>query len=210
MSGFSWECPYCNHKCFITKDNSLKFRNIFNLSNKFLQNLCIETSVIVCPNSKCAETTLSATLAPEITSGGAAFTTLKDKVDRPKMRLEKWQLRPFSRAKSFPDYIPKPILNDYEEACTIRNLSPKASATLSRRCLQGILRDFWKVKPDNLNKEISQIEEKVEPLIFDAINAVRQLGNIGAHMEKDIDLIIDVDPEEAQKLIELIELLLEE
>lgn len=72
------------------------------------------------------------------------------------------------------------------------------------------MRDFWKVKPDNLNQEINQIKEKVDPLVFDAINAVRQLGNIGAHMEKDINLIVDVDPEEAQKLIELIELLLDE
>jgi hypothetical protein len=27
-----------------------------------------------------------------------------------------------------------------------------------------------------------------------AIHAVRTIGNIGAHMEKDINLIVDVDP----------------
>ena len=32
-------------------------------------------------------------------------------------------------------------------------------------------------------------------------------GNIGAHMEKDVDLIIEVDPNEAQLLIGLIEVL---
>jgi hypothetical protein len=39
---------------------------------------------------------------------------------------------------------------------------------------------------------------------------VRHIGNIGAHMEKDIDLIIYVEPQEASALIGLIEMLLED
>jgi len=42
---------------------------------------------------------------------------------------------------------------------------------------------------------------------------LRVLGTsrrIGAHMEKDIDVIVDVDPEEAQRLIWLIELLVKD
>ena len=41
----------------------------------------------------------------------------------------------------------------------------------------------------------------------DAIDAVRKIGNIGAHMERDINLIVDIDPNEAAILIGLIELL---
>lgn len=44
----------------------------------------------------------------------------------------------------------------------------------------------------------------------EAIDHVRKIGNIGAHMEKDIGLIIDIDSEEAQLLIELIETLFDE
>jgi len=44
----------------------------------------------------------------------------------------------------------------------------------------------------------------------EAIHAVRKIGNIGAHMEEDVDRIIEVEPEEAQALINLIELLLDE
>lgn len=36
------------------------------------------------------------------------------------------------------------------------------------------------------------------------------MGNIGAHMEKDVNLIVDVDPDEAGLLIWLIETLFEE
>jgi hypothetical protein len=123
-------------------------------------------------------------------------------------KLEKWSLVPNSNAKTFPAYIPQPILDDYREACLIRDLSAKASATLSRRCLQGILRDFWSAKPGRLVDEIDQIKSRIDPHTWDAIDAVRKLGNIGAHMEKDINIIVDVDPDEAELLIGLIETLL--
>jgi hypothetical protein len=101
-------------------------------------------------------------------------------------------------------------LDDYREACLIQDLSPKASATLSRRCLQGILRDFWQVKPGRLVNEIDQIKDKVDPETWAAIDAVRTIGNIGAHMEKDISVIVDVDPNEAELLIGLVETLIRE
>jgi len=125
-------------------------------------------------------------------------------------KLQEWSLIPPSASKHFPDYVPQAIREDYGEACLIRDLSPKASATLSRRCLQGILRDFWKVKPGRLVDEIEQVKDKIDPITWDAIEAVRKLGNIGAHMEKDINVIVDVDPEEATLLIGLVETLLKE
>ena len=119
-----------------------------------------------------------------------------------------WSLIPDSRAKTFPSYVPLAILEDYREACLIQDLSPKASATLARRCLQGMIRDYWKVKPGRLIDEIAAIQQKVDPVTWHGIEAVRKLGNIGAHMEKDIDLILDVDPDEATLLIKLIEMLI--
>lgn len=113
-------------------------------------------------------------------------------------------------AREFPEFIPKPILDDYTEAFLIREISPKASATLARRCLQGAIRDFWEVKPGRLVDEIEAIKDKTDQLTWEAINSVRKVGNIGAHMEKDINLIVDVDPEEAKLLINLIELLFQE
>lgn len=116
---------------------------------------------------------------------------------------------PDSAARQFPDYIPLQIRNDYTEAFDIQHLSPKASATLARRCLQGMIRDFFEVKPGKLNDEINQIQDKTDPSVWSVIHSVRQLGNIGAHMEQDINKIVDIDPDEAGKLIKLIEFLLE-
>ena len=93
------------------------------------------------------------------------------------------------QAKVFPDYVPAAIRADYLEACLVRDLSPKASATLSRRCLQGMIRDFWGIKKARLIDEIEALKDKTDELTWEAIDSVRSIGNIGAHMQKDIDLI---------------------
>lgn len=115
---------------------------------------------------------------------------------------------PCSNFIRFPDYIPQQIRSDYEEACSIVDLSPKASATLSRRCLQGMIHDFWRIHKENLAKEIEDLQGKIPADQWKVINGLRRLGNIGAHMEKDVSIIVDIEPDEAQKLIKLIELLL--
>jgi hypothetical protein len=121
--------------------------------------------------------------------------------------------------KAQPEYIPTALRGDYAEACSIKDLSPKASATLVRRCLQGMIRDFCGVSKGTLGGEIDALRRKLDDgkapegvthASIDAIDAVRSIGAIGAHMEKDIDLIVDVEPGEAQLLIELVETLFAE
>lgn len=119
-------------------------------------------------------------------------------------------LRPSSMANQYPEYIPQQIREDYEEACAVLHLSPKSSATLARRCLQGMIRDFWGIAKGTLHNEITALKDRIQPDLWQAIDSLRQLGNIGAHMERDTNLIVDIDPGEAEKLIKLIELLMEE
>lgn len=197
----NWLCPYCDRNATITKSNYSKSTHFYDHENKD-GGSAIVTTVIVCPNEDCKEYTIKATLH-------SAYVTDQNNSINPDVLFE-WSMKPNSMAKQFPKYIPKAIIADYEEACLIKELSPKASATLSRRCLQGIIRDFHSVKKSNLSKEINSIREKIDPTIWQAIDSVRKIGNIGAHMEKDINLIIDVDPEEAQLLIGLIEFLIED
>ena len=47
-------------------------------------------------------------------------------------------------------------------------------------------------------------------IVWESLNAVREIGNIGAHMEKDINVIVDVESDEAKILIEMLEILFEE
>jgi hypothetical protein len=73
-----------------------------------------------------------------------------------------------------------------------------------------MIRDFWKISKPRLVEEVEAIKDKVDAETWAAIDAVRKIGNIGAHMEKDINVIVDVDPKEAQLLIGLIELLIKD
>lgn len=117
---------------------------------------------------------------------------------------------PRSNCKQFPEYVPAPIREDYQEAYEILDASPKASATLARRCLQGMIRDFWGISKNRLIDEIEALQEVVPPYQWKAIDAVRKVGNIGAHMEKDTSIIVDIDPEEAKLLLDLVEYLIYE
>jgi hypothetical protein len=201
MKTFSWTCPFCNQPVTITEESISEGRHILKINNAEGDQF-LAYRFIVCPNPKCKRFSLEVNLA-KAGHGSAIGYYQKEPV-------KTWQLIPQSKAQSFPDYIPKVILDDYNEACLIKDLSPKASATLARRCLQGIIRDFWGVKGANLKNEIEQIEDMVDLMTWQAIDAVRSVGNIGAHMEKDINLIVDVEPNEAELLIGLIEILLKD
>jgi hypothetical protein len=201
MSDFNWTCPWCERDVTISDQRCSNHHHILSIANADGRR-CLNTTFIVCPNPECKKFTLLAALfQSEPTNYGN---------DKLLNKLEEWTLLPSSVSKHFPSYIPQAIRDDYQEACSIQTLSPKASATLSRRCLQGILRDYWQVKPGRLVDEIAQIKDKVESLTWDAIEAVRKLGNIGAHMEKDINVIVDVDQDEAALLISLVETLLKD
>lgn len=196
MSGF--QCPYCSMVMPITDETcSSQYPSFHHPNGQYMfpnaikyDSSCLEITFYKCPN--CGEYTINCL---------GIGDSVKD-VNLP--------TRPQSLAKQFPDYIPKAIRQDYEEACAILNLSPKASATLSRRCLQGMIRDFWGISEKNLYLEIDALKDKIPADLWTSIDALRQLGNIGAHMEKDTNTIVDIDQNEAESLIKLIELLMKE
>lgn len=202
MRNFSWTCPICGRPVTITEEDVTSTSTLLRKDN-VEGNQLAKSTFIVCPNPECKKFTFQITLGKADFGGDRSEWYQKEP-------LRAWQLIPQSKGKSFPDYIPKQILEDYNEACLIKDLSPKASATLARRCLQGMIRDYWKVKGISLKDEIERIKDKVESLTWDAIQAVRSVGNIGAHMEKDVDLIVDIEPNEVERLIELIEILLKD
>lgn len=196
----NYRCPYCNRDTTITNPNEDSHWQKIDIEKSTEGEVGLYFQAITCPNEECRRLWLSAQLC-EADKWGERL---------PSSVLYKWQLLPESEAMVLPDYIPLPIQEDYYEACRIRDLSPKASATLARRCLQGMIRDFWGIKKDRLKDEIDALEEKIDSDVWASINAVRSVGNIGAHMEKDINIIVDVEPGEAQLLIGLIEQLVDD
>lgn len=204
-------CPYCQ-SAQIVQGMQL---HIWTLRLEITKNsegpIGFHGRAIACANPECAKTVLTGSLVNLAQNGLGKW--IKGDV------IESWSLRPQGLSKPLPDYIPRALVEDYTEACRIRDLSPKASATLIRRCLQGMIRDFCKITKPTLDKEIRALRQMVDDGAaprgvseesVEAIDQIRGIGNIGAHMEKDIDLIIPVDADEAQLLIELTEMLFEE
>lgn len=188
-------CPYCNCNCIIDNKSSEKAEGLLSIKDYQKEDKYFYIKHIVCPNPECRKPIIDI----EIKRG---FSNVKI--------YEKRLLPEYLIKKQLPSYIPQQIINDYLEACSIVELSPKASATLSRRCLQGMIHDFWNIKKSRLIDEISELKNNIPEDTWEAIDSLRKIGNIGAHMEKDVNVIVDVDPEEAAILISLIEMLFEE
>ena len=204
MANKNFTCKYCSHHSTITDPDQFVHWEQITINQPTHGPIGFHIYAITCPNEECKKLTLVAKLTD-------SYNNQATKWDWGPLSIhQSWQLLPESEAKVLPDYIPEPIKQDYYEACRIKDLSPKASATLARRCLQGMIRDFWKISKSKLKDEIDALEEKIDPDTWSSIDAVRSVGNIGAHMEKDINIIVDVDPEEAQLLIGLIEQLIED
>jgi hypothetical protein len=115
---------------------------------------------------------------------------------------------PYSTRHVEPE-VPKRYRDDYLEASAILNLSPKASAALSRRILQLVLRDVFTISHRSLLAEIEEFIKRpdVPSYLSDAVDAIRNIGNFAAHPLKDTNSgeIVEVEPGEAEWLLEVLD-----
>jgi len=99
--------------------------------------------------------------------------------------------------------------DDYSEACLVLADSAKASAALSRRCLQLLVRDEAKVKHQDLFKEIQELLDRgtLPSHIAESLDAVRNIGNFAAHPIKSRSTgeIVPVEPGEAEWNLDVLE-----
>ena len=110
-----------------------------------------------------------------------------------------------------PSEVPINFASDYNEACLVLADSPKASAALSRRCLQHILREKAGIRKSDLADEIQQVIDsgKLPSHLADSLDAVRNIGNFAAHpiKSKSSGELVDVEPGEAEWNLDVIETL---
>jgi hypothetical protein len=114
----------------------------------------------------------------------------------------------FSRTPLSKD-IPSKFAQDYKESCLVINDSPKASAALSRRCLQNIIREMAGIKKSDLNQEIQALldTKSLSTSLANSVDAIRVLGNFAAHPIKSTNTgeIVDVESGEADWLLDVLE-----
>lgn len=110
-----------------------------------------------------------------------------------------------------PSEVPSDIAKDYKESCLVLSDSPKASAALSRRALQHLLRDAAGINEGNLANEIQQVlnSNQLPSYLSESIDAIRNIGNFAAHPSKSSSTgeIVEVEPGEAEWNLEVLEML---
>jgi hypothetical protein len=114
--------------------------------------------------------------------------------------------------KSTPLEVPSQIKEDYEEACRVLPISPKAAAALARRCLQAILREQGYSQRD-LAQQIDALLNEPNPAkavptaLRSTIDAVRNFGNFSAHPVNDQTTlqVIEVEHGEAEWCLDILE-----
>lgn len=207
---FNWTCPYCNMPQTAININSHTSSHSLIIGRNAEGPLSLAYAAIACVNEECRRTKINVFVGP---TNKDQAGNIRDFNFNQEMNFSQ-RIMPQGNSKPQPSFIPTAILEDYREACLIRDLSPKASATLIRRCLQGMIRDFTGINARSLFHEIDALRKAVDDgsadrsisiESVDSIDAVRSVGNIGAHMEKDINHIVEVEADEAQLLIELVE-----
>jgi hypothetical protein len=108
-----------------------------------------------------------------------------------------------------PKEVDEKFAVDYKEACLILKFSPKASAALSRRCLQNILREKAHVKPSPLYQEIQEVinSNSLPSHLSESIDAIRSIGNFGTHPIKSTSTgeIVEVEVGEAEWTLDVLE-----
>lgn len=195
------ECPHC-HKAFHREEITIYFGE--DADGHWA------ASGMLCPRPDCKRFSLYLKKGrPYYASGGThtyidGFTPSETKIIRPEALLP----------NSIPPGTPKEIERDYVEATMVLNISLNASAALSRRCLQNILRQRSSQDVQNfpqngsLYQEIEAVMEskKLPPTINDKLHAIRELGNLAAHplQDKYTSLIVPVELGEAKLILDII------
>jgi predicted RNA-binding Zn-ribbon protein involved in translation (DUF1610 family) len=199
MKMTAYQCPFCGLSLAVSQDTYANyFLNFYDVT-KFKNNAAtwkrdnitsIKVVFVKCPN--CKKVSIY------------AFGHSKD-LDGLSVNIN-----PRVNYTKYPGYIPEQITNDYQEACSVAEFSEKAAAALARRCLRGIIRDYWEISKGTLYEEVRALRDLIDAELWQAIDSISQLGNIGEHMKQDVNLLVDVDQLEAHRLIKLVELLLKE
>jgi len=172
-------------------------------------NAAVHSIIYVCPNIACGKT--------EVVVDAGVSSSARKKSDEAEKTSDS-----FFKARLFPPEgygkkelnvpsVPEILFRDYDEACRLLKVSPCASATYARRCLQGMVRKKFKLKPGKFLNEIktlSSMNGTVTAEVTAALERVRKIGKFRAMPEDDVKVLVDVKYDDAKLTIDVIEALL--
>lgn len=131
---------------------------------------------------------------------------------------EKWQrvyIYPPQKdeCSEIPLEVDEDFRRDFKEAALTLSISPRASAALSRYCLQKLIRLKAGIKKRDLREEINELinQSSIPTYLSEQLDLIRHTGNFAVHPNEDSNTgnIIDIDKEEAAYLLEILRELLD-
>jgi hypothetical protein len=182
----SGKCPYCNVSVRFEPHHVASFEAKFEPETEGM-----EVHVYTCP--ECIQ------LIIILFTGVTVYDFSGDAKPAEFTKHAEHTIWPLYATRPIPADVPADIAADYLEAASVLNLSLKASAALSRRCLQSILRGQGYSQHD-LSKQINAALPNLPSYIAGDVDAIRNIGNFAAHPGKDTNTgaLIDVEPGEAE------------
>ena len=224
MHAFPYVCPHCGAHQFLSfgKGHSMEVKYndlaVAGLpAREEIKEFCVGSKLTVSVCCRCREPSIWIDVVlkkKDQTTSSAGRMSVQ--ISEPIRTYYKGRIYPQAVIPIVDASVPEPLAEDYKEGWSILDRSPKSSAVLARRCVQGAIRNFCGISKDRLNQEIDELERRYEegslgPLapyvthdLLEAIESVRKVGNIGAHMEKDVNKVIPIKHEEAKLLLELV------
>ena len=107
------------------------------------------------------------------------------------------------------EHIPTQYAQLFHESEEVNNISPRASATLSRYLLQMLLHEELDIKKKNLEEEIMALEDdrSVPTNLITMLQVMRKVANFGAHPKKSTNSneIVEVETGESEVMLDLLE-----
>lgn len=107
-----------------------------------------------------------------------------------------------------PNAIDKKFIKYHEEASSVLPYSARASAALSRLCLEVLLKEKYKIKNGTLKDKIDTFENMgiLSSELIKDMQYIKQIGNDGAHLNTNsAGSIVDVNKKNAETLLVLLE-----
>jgi hypothetical protein len=224
MLAQTFRCPHCGAHFELNDRNSSSETQVADLNLTGVSDyedrvragvnpFRLVTKLYTCTVQSCGRSSIIFEVRTGYAEPKGTFPSESDHPTQISRRLiKRWQLFPEQKphVREWPATVPSPIAEDYTEACLIRDVSPKASAALARRCLQAMIRDRYDISMARLNDEIAALKGRVDEPTWKAMDAVRIIGNIGAHPERDVSQIVNISQGDAALLLELLDRLIEE
>lgn len=115
----------------------------------------------------------------------------------------------YSAGRNLNQYVPEKYAQLFRESEEVNNISPRASATLSRYLLQMLLHEELHIHKRNLEDEIKELENgsNIPTKLVTMLQVMRRVANFGAHPKKSINSneIVEVEAGESAVMLDLLE-----